>query len=219
MNTYQYILKKYNINVGRQHIIEIPNMGRDDMAKLFEELGFNLGAEIGVARGSYSKVLCEANPKLKLYGVDPWEFVAYESNIHPASAGIHGTQEGFDGEHERAKRILAPYNCTLIKKYSMDALDDFEDGSLDFVYIDANHDFPNFINDLHYWLKKVRIGGIMSGHDYSHFRFAKYNHVKRALDAYTRSYNMIPLFIIGAEKPQGEDIIRDRFRSWMWVKK
>ena len=219
MNTYDHIIKKYNINVGRQHIVHIPDMGRDDMARLFAELGFNTGVEVGVARGDYSKVLCESNPNLKLYGVDPWERTAYEPNIVPASAGIHVTQEGFDGEYERAKEKLKPYNCTLIKKCSMDALEDFEDNSLDFVYIDANHDFLNFISDLHYWLKKIRIGGIISGHDYATFRFMKHNHVKRALDTYARSYCMIPLFIVGAEARGVKGVVRDTYRSWMWVKK
>ena len=219
MNTYDHIIKKYNINVGRQHIVEIPNMGRNDMAKLFKELNFNLGAEVGVARGSYSKVLCEANPNLKLYGIDSWDRIAYESNIVPVDAGIQSTQEEFDGEYERAKRTLAPYDCTLIKKYSMDALDDFEDGSLDFVYIDANHDFPNFISDLHYWLKKVRIGGIISGHDYAYFRPRKHNHVRMALSAYIECYQMIPLFVFGTESKENKNNVCDRIRSWIWVKK
>ena len=48
MNTYQYIIDKYKLNVGRQFAVDIPNMGRDDMANLFAELGFTEGAEIGV---------------------------------------------------------------------------------------------------------------------------------------------------------------------------
>ena len=53
MNTYQYILKKYNINPGRQYIIEIPNMGRADLAALFAELKFKKGVEVDDHRGSF----------------------------------------------------------------------------------------------------------------------------------------------------------------------
>ena len=112
---------------------------------------------------------------------------------------------------------MEPYNYTIIRKTSADALGEIGDESLDFVYIDANHDFPNFIFDLHNWSKKVKMGGIISGHDYTIFSFKKHNHVKRALDAYARSYRMIPLFIVGAfEYIPG--FIRDRYRSWFWVK-
>ena len=81
MNTYQYILKKYNINPGRQYIIEIPNMGRADLAALFAELKFKKGVEVGVEQGLYSEVLLKANPKLHLYSIDPWKASAYEPNI------------------------------------------------------------------------------------------------------------------------------------------
>jgi hypothetical protein len=215
--TLEYVTKKYNITLDKRYQIEIPNMGRDDMAALFAELGFKLGVEVGVAVGDYSKVLCEKNPRLHLYGVDPWLLTAYEPEINPAEAGNVDSQPAFDNLYERAKRTVALYNVTLLKKTSAEALNDFTDNSLDFVYIDANHDFPNFIFDLHYWMKKVRPGGIISGHDYAIFSYRKHNHVKRALDAYATSYRMIPLFIIGAEEYK-EGTTRDRFRSWMYIK-
>jgi hypothetical protein len=99
----------------------------------------------------------------------------------------------------------------------MNALKLFPDNSLDFVYIDGNHDFLNIIQDIDGWKKKVRPGGILSGHDYANFSFKKHNHVKRALDAYARSYRMIPFFIAGDyEVRDGEK--RDKYRSWFWVK-
>jgi len=217
MNTFQYIIDKYKITVGNKYIIDIPNMGRSDMTALFAELGFRVGVEVGVAEGDYSEVLCKANPNLRLYSVDPWLLTAYEPDIIPAEAGNVDSQIVFDQMAERCKKKLAPYNCTILRKTSMEALKDFADNSLDFVYIDANHDFLTFIQDLHYWKRKVRIGGIISGHDYAVFSYRKRNHVKRALDAYATSFRMTPFFVIGSY-----DIIlgetRDRQRSWMWVK-
>lgn len=217
-NTYQYIIDKYKIDVGVQYIVDIRNMGRDDMAKLFAELDFKKGAEIGVDKGDYSLVLCNTNPQATIYGVDPYSRIAYEPNIVPHDAGIYDTQEGFEDNYYKARAKLDKYpNYVLIRGYSLDVLKQFEDSSLDFVYIDANHDFPNFINDLHQWSKKVRIGGIISGHDYTYYSYKKFNHVKRALEAYARSYRMIPLFIVGAyDRKPGET--RDTFRSWFWVK-
>ena|SRR3990167_578781 len=213
MNTYDYIIKKYKIEVGKQYIVDIPSMGRNNLAELFAELGFTKGLELGVDRGEYSEILCKINPHLHLYSVDPWTSAVYE----PGKSGVNADQPYFDNRYKETAKRLTPYNSTIIRKTSSDALNDFRDESLDFVYIDANHDFPNFIFDIHNWMKKIKVGGIMSGHDYTIFSYRKFNHVKRALDAYARSYRMIPLFIVGRfEQRKGE--IRDKYRSFFWVK-
>jgi len=212
MNTYDYIINKYKITVGRQYIIEIPKMDSIDLAHLFGELNLTKGAEIGVYWGEYSEILCRENPKLELKSIDPYLASAYYKG-----QGVNEQQEYFDNLYERAKTKLAPYNCTIVRKTSAEALNDFEDNSLDFVYIDANHDFPNFVFDLHNWLKKVKVGGIISGHDYVYMSYRRFHHVKRALIAYARSYRMIPLFICG-DTDQGTKLKRDHFRSWFWVK-
>src|SRR3990167_152522 len=117
-STYEYIIKKYNIEVGNQYIVDIPNIGRDDLAILFAESGFKVGVEVGVALGDYSEVLCKANPRLHLYSVDPWRLDAYEPEINPADAGNLDSQIQFDDLYEKAKKKLAPYNCTIVKKDS-----------------------------------------------------------------------------------------------------
>lgn len=213
MVTFKDIEKKYNLKVGNQYIVDIPNMGRNDLAVLFKELGFTKGAEIGVERGIYSEILLKANPALTLYSIDPWRVEAYEPNID----GVDPEQEKYDQRLEETKRRLAPYKSVIVHDTSLNALKIFTDESLDFVYIDANHDFPNFINDLHQWSKKVKYGGIIAGHDYAKYPFKKHNHVKRALDAYARCYRMVPLFIVGRyEQIEGET--RDKYRSWFYVK-
>ena len=128
------------------------------------------------------------------------------------------TQALFDGFEKEARERMAPYkNYIIIKELSMEVVKYFKDNSFDFVYIDAGHDFASFTNDLHFWLKKVKPGGIMSGHDYARYPFHKYIHVKRALRAYVWSYRMLPLFIVGSnEVRKGET--RDRYRSWFFVK-
>ena len=215
-DTYEYVIKKFNLNVGSQYVVNVPNFGRDDLAKLFAELNFNLGAEIGVWRGEYSEILCKANPNLDLYSVDPWQLNAYEP-LEQVTA-LNAPQSYFDSKYQEAKKRLGQYpNCHIVKKNSMEALEMFKDNSLDFVYIDANHDFVNFSLDLHYWLKKVRLGGIISGHDFAHYSYKKFNHVKRALLAYARCYRMIPLFVLGLDT-YDSGMVRDKYRSWLWVK-
>jgi len=216
MTTFDYIIKKYNINLDGRYVIEIPGIGRDNMAEDFAELGFTKGAEIGVFKGKYSEVLCKVNPQAHIWGVDAWEVSAHPKGVF--TEDDTKLQGYFIKCYEETVKRMKPYkNYTIVKKLSMDAIKDFEDQSLDFIYIDAGHDFMNFTQDLHWWLKKIKIGGIMSGHDYARYPFHKYIHVKRVLEAYAWSYRMTPFFVLGAEKKE-EGIIRDRYRSWMWVK-
>ncbi len=144
---------------------------RDDLATYFNELGFKTGAEIGVLEGDYSKILCMANPESKLYCVDSWGINERRHRDYHIKS------------HEKAKIKLAPYNAELIHKFSMDAVKDFVDNSLDFVYIDANHRMQFVKDDITEWTKKVRKGGIVSGHDYR-------GNIKIVVDEYTKNNNL-----------------------------
>lgn len=206
-----YILNKYDLAVGRRMPVVIPNVGRDDLARLFAELGFKKGAEIGVERGRYTEVLCRENPQATIWGVDPWK--AYRGYRD------HVSQEKLDGFYGSAQRRLAPYgNYRFVRNFSMDVVKHFKNGSLDFVYIDGNHTLPFIINDLIEWSKKVRVGGIVSGHDYrASKRVVTQNHVVYAVHCFTQSYRIRPWFLLGRkEKVPGE--VRDGNRSWMWVR-
>lgn len=214
MKTLDYIIKKYKINIGRQHQVDVEGMkGSADLIKLFAELGFKLGVEVGVDRGLFSEYMMKTIPSVKMFGVDPWSNTCYE-DYNPYKL----PQTYFEGCYEEAVKRLTPFgdNYKIIRKFSMDALTDFVDNSLDFVYIDANHDFTNFAMDLQYWFRKVRPGGIISGHDYVYYSYKKFNHVKRCLIAYARCYQMIPIFAVMGIR-HGE-LKRDRYRSWFYVK-
>jgi len=121
---------------------------RIELAKHFATLGFTTGAEIGVCHGRYSEILCRTNPKLKLLAVDDWR----RNRTHRSYA--------------IAYRRLTKLNVTIDRRSSMDAVGDVADESLDFVFIDADHKYISVCNDIREWAKKVRIGGIVSGHDY-----------------------------------------------------
>lgn len=151
---------------------------RIELAELFYELGFTIGAEIGVFKGWYSRELLGRNPNLFLYCVDPWI--------------------GKNKVFEIAKNKLANYNAKIIRKTSAEALNDIADGSLDFVYIDGAHDYENARHDVFGWSKKVRIGGTVSGHDYfDHVEGVKFG-VIQAVDEYVKA-NDQELFVTKEE--------------------
>jgi len=178
---------------------------RVDLAKHFAELGFNTGAEIGVDGGFYSAELCKANPGLKLYCIDPWDLNEGKSSAHRVR------------KYAEAKKILAPYNATLIKKLSMDAVKDFADGSLDFVYIDGNHNFDYVMMDIIEWSRKVKKGGIVSGHDYSD---GTHVGVKDAVDVYVK-HHFLRLELLNVPDPSciPKDSDDKAGLSWWFVKK
>lgn len=182
--------------------VEIPGCSRNDLPWFFKEMGFKVGAEIGVYKGDYSEILCKAG--LKIYSVDPW--LAY-----PEYHGLRSDQAKIEMGFERAKKRLSNYDCIIIRKTSMEAVKDFEDGSLDFVYIDGNHDFMHTTEDIWEWSKKVRKGGVISGHDYRNDDVhAFYTDVKHVVDGYTKAGKIAKWYVLGRE---GE---LDRDRSWFW---
>jgi hypothetical protein len=211
--TLDYILNKYNLEV--RDVIAIPNVDRFNLSSLLHELDFKVGVEIGVQAGRYSENLCINNPQMKLYGVDKWE----EYLVNPY-LGSKTNQKDHNMFYQRASKKLKKYsNYEIIKAWSMDVVQQFADESLDFVYIDGNHDYGHTMEDIVEWSKKVKVGGIVSGHDYYN---AKRNHnatveVKKAVNDYVRTHTIKPLIIWGASE-MIPGILREHSRSWSFVK-
>jgi len=165
---------------------------RDHFPELFKERGYKIGAEIGVRMGEYSQILLENTPGIKLFCIDSWApYSEVKSNR----------------KQDRYKRIalkrLVGLNPEIIQKLSLDALADFKNESLDFIYIDAANDYANVKADLEGWALKVKPGGFISGHDYfNHRNFG----VVRAVDEYAARFD-ITVNITSEEVP-----------SFFWVK-
>lgn len=186
METYEYIIKKYNID-SFESPISLPHR-RDDLARLFGELGFKVGAEIGVDRGLYAEELCKNNPGVKLFCIDPWKVYNQYADMKD--------QHYLNVNHLNTGKRLAPYNCEIIRKSSMGAIGDFKPESLDFVYIDGNHSYKYVLEDCNGWSKIVRPGGIVSGHDYTTRRHPNVGlDVKMAIDQHIEENHIDPFFV------------------------
>lgn len=210
MDTVQYLLGKFSFNDYKGPMpIEIP-LFRHRWGELFNELGFRVGVEVGVERGVFSEMLCKGNPEGKLYGIDPWLTIkGYREHVD---------QGKLNGFLEETKQRMAPYNFEPIRKFSMDAVKDFKDKSIDYVYIDGNHDFQNVTNDIVEWSKKVRPGGIISGHDYTQRKGKLPIHVVEVVNGYTQAYKISPWFTVIRSEKCEENLFHNT-RSWMWVKR
>lgn len=194
---------------GRPAII--PDCSRDDLPEFFKELGFKRGVEIGTYFGEYNEVIAKSG--LEIYGIDPWRI--YKDYSNPRG------QKRLDFQYESTKEKLSKYpNAHLIRKTSMEALEDFEDESLDFVYIDGNHHFKYVAEDIVEWTRKLKKGGIMSGHDYIYTKSQSVCggcDVHFVVDAYVKAAQIRNFWVLGRkEYVEGEK--RDKWRSWMWFK-
>lgn len=132
---------------------------REALARHFAELGFKKGAEVGVCYGLYSKVLLDNIPDLHLLAVDRWE--TYEGYNR------RRRQDTLEDAFVAATELLSPYKgCEILRGDSLEVAKTIPDGSLDFVFIDADHAYHAVVKDVAAWAPKVRKGGIVSGHDY-----------------------------------------------------
>lgn len=173
---------------------------RVEMADWFAKQGFKKGAEVGVFGGYFSEVLCRAMPGLDLTCCDIWGKGKYKE------------------AEDACLARLKPYNVTILKKPSVEGAKDVPDGSLDFVYIDAAHDYENVKLDIEAWVPKVRIGGVVSGDDFYQGNSGGMG-VMRAVTEYCNDIRQGHRYDLKLTAWNEENPIRDdRQPSWYFVK-
>lgn len=160
---------------------------RTALIQMLAERGAKTGVEVGSDHGKYARQICEGVPNLQLYLVDPWKAYTEGDQVH--------TQEEVDQIYEEAKSNVSPYNAPIMRMTSMEAVKEFNDNYLDFVFIDGNHDFEHCYEDIVEWTKKVKPGGIVCGHDYKVDPINNYG-VIEAVEKYTKENHIAPLFIL-----------------------
>jgi hypothetical protein len=121
----------------------------------FVEVGSWLGKST-----SYMAVLIKNSDKnIKFDAVDTWRG-SDEHSDHPLI--INDTLfDQFLINIDPVKEIVNPVRMTSVEAAKL-----YPDESLDFVLIDANHDYEPVLEDINAWLPKVKSGGILAGDDY-----------------------------------------------------
>jgi hypothetical protein len=116
------------------------------------------GVELGVHTGTHAYLMLSVLSIKKLFLVDP--YLSY----------IDGNGKAWDTSNKNyviAQRDLSKFKqCEFIKKTSTDAAPDILD-DLDFVYIDANHNYEYVKADVETYYPKIRMGGVIGGHDFT----------------------------------------------------
>jgi len=167
----------YGLNRYLPAPMRVKGFHRVDISKIISLMGLRKGAEIGVAKGEHSECMLQNIKDCELLCVDFWD-VYWSRKL----------------ERVARKRLGKYSNATIVKATSMEAARDVPDGSLDFVYIDANHTFGYVMEDLITWSRKVRKGGIVSGHDYDRAHKSTGGLVQ-AVNAYTKAHRIQEWFL------------------------
>jgi hypothetical protein len=116
--------------------------------------------EVGSWKGKSSAYMAveiaNSTKNIEFYCVDTWE-----GSLEHEEMDLSGLYDLFIDNMSPLVNYYKP-----IRKLSIEASKDFEDNSLDFVFIDASHQYEDVKNDIIHWLPKIKSGGILAGHDY-----------------------------------------------------
>lgn len=117
--------------------------------------------EIGCAYGQSSAFLIvesiKSEKNIKIDLIDP--FFHNEIQLSPNTG-----DEVCEKFLENLKPVEGKYNFK--RKTSLEASKEYLDESLSFVFIDGSHEYEDVLEDLKAWIPKIKVGGVIAGHDY-----------------------------------------------------
>lgn len=113
--------------------------------------------EIGCYSGESSNVFLSSGKIKKFYAIDPW-LSGYDDNDSASFSNMELVEKKFDDTVKRFNNVI---KLKMTMKEAFDLIPD-----MDIIYIDGNHKYEFVLNDIILSLRKIKQGGIISGHDY-----------------------------------------------------
>jgi hypothetical protein len=128
--------------------------------------GGGICVEVGTWEGDFSAALLRLTNCRKLYCVDPYKH--FDDDSYPDGMNKL-TQVEFDAKFAKTKQRLETEfgdRVIMLRLTSLEAAKLFENGSIDFVYIDGNHDYKAVLEDVLTWYPKLKSSsGVLCGDD------------------------------------------------------
>jgi hypothetical protein len=182
-------MKSYNqitgfFNFEQLYLNQIQNIEDNSV---FVEVGSLWGRSV-IFLGQMSK---HYNKNIKIHSVDFWDVRGVPELMTPGldPSGMDYIKDGEDCLYNAFLNNIKDCGVDdIIKPHRMSSEEgsyEFEDESIDFLFIDAGHTYEDITNDLNCWYKKVKPGKIISGHDYD------WEDVKKAVDEFFGEENII----------------------------
>ncbi len=126
---------------------------RQVLTELVQQRRWTHGAELGVDKGILTAMLLRNCPTLQhLVAVDTFPDEWRSRKV-------------FQLEQQNRHRL------TVYQVTTREASTFVYNGSLDFVFIDADHSYQGAREDINLWRSKVKAGGWLGGHDYNPKKF------------------------------------------------
>jgi len=128
--------------------------------------------EIGVYGGLslLSVVGICAERGTKIYGIDQWDLISEVNGKLIRGARLARCRQIMEDVLENLRSIIDQFgykNVELVKEFSIEAAKQFNDESVDLIYIDAGHDYMSVMADLENWYPKLKPGCMIWGDDFS----------------------------------------------------
>ena len=125
------------------------------------------GAELGVQKGINLRYLIDNVPDLHMIGVDIWSDKSVRWDGTKSEDLVHQQDNVNSGYYKALVEYAATVHprLSLHRHFTNYAHRFVENNSLDFVFIDAGHEYEDLIEDIDCWYPKVKVGGHIMGHD------------------------------------------------------
>lgn len=117
-----------------------------------------VGTWLGKSAAFMAVEIINSKKNINFFCVDTWQGSEEHKNYNIVKEDKLYSQ--FLKNIELVKDVITP-----VKMTSIDAAKQFSDNSLDFVFLDAAHDYNNVKNDILTWYPKVKVDGLLAGHD------------------------------------------------------
>jgi hypothetical protein len=180
------LLGDFSRAVKTGQILISPLATRDSLPSLLNFLKLEgMGVEIGVYKGDFSELLLKHSRLSVLYSIDPWWHLP--DNVYQDVANVPDEEAQKEYEEVAGKLKEFGQRSKILRMLSNEAVKQFSDESLDFVYIDANHSYEACREDLALWWPKLKAGGVFAGHDYLDICEKNFG-VKSAVDEFAKKY-------------------------------
>lgn len=158
-------------NIGEDWFT-FPNLYSEMVQKFKDNSHFvEIGSWMGRSASYMAVEIINSGYNIKFDCIDTWNGSSEHQEHHIIKN--ESLFEEFKKNTTRVSHIITP-----IRLNSLSASLLYEDNSLDFIFIDASHEYEDVKNDILCWKNKVKKNGIISGHDYTE----NWKGVKRAVN-------------------------------------